>query len=62
MKKILIACPTSSHKDYCLIEWAEKVMKIAYNYDATGKNVGVLIVDNSKDIDHWRYIYAVKIH
>lgn len=41
--KILVGCPTSFHKEYCLKEYAECVKKISYpNHD-------VLLVDNSPD-------------
>jgi len=62
MKKILISCPTSFHKDYCLDEWIKKIVQIAYNYDPTGKNVGILIVDNSKEKEHWSKIYPILFH
>lgn len=56
MKKILIACPTSSHKDYCLTSWVENIVKIAKAYDKTGKNIGVLVIDNSQNINHYGQI------
>ena len=62
MNKILIACPTSSHKDYCLEEWAKKIMTIAHNYDPSGKHIGILIIDNSKDKEHWSKIYTMFFH
>ena len=40
--KVLVGCPTSEHKKYCLNEFAEAVKKL--NYD----NFDVLIVDNSE--------------
>jgi len=51
--KILVGCPTSDHKNYCLQEYAESVK--ALNYD----NFDVLIVDNSKGID---YLKQLKQH
>jgi len=42
--KVLLACPTSSHKAYCQKEWIEHVSKLTY------PNLEVLIVDNSKDL------------
>ncbi len=40
--KILVGCPTSDHKSYCLKQYAEAVKKLTY------KNHSLLIVDNSK--------------
>lgn len=41
--KVLVGCPTSNHKEYCLKEYAEAVKNLTYpNYE-------VLIVDNSKE-------------
>ena len=41
--KILIGCPTSFHKEYCLQEYAEAVKNLTY------KNYNILLVDNSED-------------
>jgi GT2 family glycosyltransferase len=40
--KILVGCPTSDHKAYCLKEYAEGLKRLTY------KSHDVLIVDNSK--------------
>lgn len=40
--RILVGCPTSDHKAYCLKEYAEALKKLTY------KNFDILIVDNSK--------------
>jgi hypothetical protein len=40
--KVLIASPTSKHKDYCFNEWKNHVKKLTYPAD-------VLIIDNTKD-------------
>lgn len=48
---VLIAAPTSNHKDYCFKEWVEMVRNIEYdNYD-------VFLVDNSQIIDHLETIW-----
>ncbi len=40
--KVLVACPTSEHKRYCLKQWIDGIKKFTYpNYD-------ILLVDNSK--------------
>jgi len=39
-QKILVGCPTSFHKEYCLKEYAEAINKLTY------KNHDVLLVDN----------------
>jgi len=55
MKKILIACPTSSHKDYCLDEWVENIFNIYKQVAYIKENnmpkyrVYLFIVDNSQD-------------
>ena len=41
--KVLVGCPTSEHKKYCLKEYADAVHAIDYN------NFDVLIVDNSEN-------------
>lgn len=45
-KRILIGCPTSSHKDYCLNEWANKILTI-YHVAKVNHEVAILIVDNT---------------
>jgi len=42
MKKILVGCPTSDNKSYCLKEYVEGIKKLPY------KNHDILFVDNSK--------------
>jgi hypothetical protein len=42
MYKILIASPTSKHKDYCFYKWRNHLQKITYP-------TKVLLVDNTKD-------------
>lgn len=41
--KILVGCPTSFHKEYCLKEYAAAVKSLTF------KDYDVLLVDNSKD-------------
>ena len=41
--KILVGCPTSFHKEYCLNEYAKSVKELSYN------NYDILLVDNSSD-------------
>jgi len=41
--KILVGCPTSFHKEYCLREYAEAIKSLSYT------NYEVLLVDNSPD-------------
>lgn len=41
--RILLAAPTSKHKDYCFQEWASHVKMLTYD------NFDVLIVDNTPD-------------
>jgi GT2 family glycosyltransferase len=41
--KILVGCPTSYHKEYCLKEYSLAVKSLTY------KNKHILLVDNSKD-------------
>jgi len=45
--RILLAAPTSKHKDYCFDNWARHIKKLTYSVD-------ILIVDNTDD----RGIYA----
>ena len=42
LPKILVGCPTSNHKEYCIEEYAEAIKNLTYlNYD-------ILLVDNSQ--------------
>lgn len=43
MKKVLVGCPTSFHKEYCLEQYANAVKNLTY------KNYDVLLIDNSPD-------------
>ncbi|MBI2508189.1 hypothetical protein HYV89_04510 [Candidatus Woesearchaeota archaeon] len=55
LPKILVGCPTSSHKEYCLKEYAEAVKKLTY------KNQDLLLVDNSQDDNYLEKIKSLKI-
>jgi len=44
--RVLIGCPTSDHKRYCMKEYAEAVKKLL------DENTDILIVDNSKTDDY----------
>lgn len=41
--KVLVGCPTSEHKEYCLEEYARAIKNLTY------KNCDILLVDNSKE-------------
>lgn len=44
--KVLVGCPTSDYKEYCLDQYAESVKNLDYqNYD-------ILLIDNSKTVDY----------
>jgi len=48
--KVLVGCPTSKYKEYCLKEYAEAVKSLTYpNYD-------ILLIDNSKDDSYLKKI------
>ena len=48
--KVLVGCPTSHHKDYCLDRYVKSVNTLSYpNYD-------VLIVDNSETDEYYNKI------
>lgn len=49
--KVLVGCPTSFYKEYCLKEYAESVRAMDY------PNFDVLLIDNSKD----KGVYIKKI-
>jgi len=48
--RILVGCPTSEHKAYCLREYAEGLSRLAY------PSFDVLLVDNSEGIEYSRKI------
>ncbi len=45
--KVLVGCPTSNHKEYCLKEYVEGLKKLTYS------NFDVLIVDNSETEEYF---------
>jgi len=48
--KVLVGCPTSNHKEYCLKQYAEAVKNLTYpNYD-------ILLVDNSENDEYLKKI------
>ena len=48
--KILVGCPTSNYKKYCLAEYSEAVKNLSYdNYD-------ILLVDNSEEDNYFEEI------
>lgn len=48
--KILVGCPTSFHKEYCLDKYVAGVKALTY------KNFDILLVDNSKDDVYFKKI------
>lgn len=48
--KILVGCPTSFHKRYCLKEYIDRVKNLSY------KNYAILIVENSEDNKYYNEI------
>lgn len=50
--KILIACPTSSIKDYAFLDWLMNVRMIDYPKD----KMEILMVDNSQDNHYEKYL------
>ncbi|MBI2109713.1 hypothetical protein HYT58_00885 [Candidatus Woesearchaeota archaeon] len=56
MIKILVGCPTSDHKEYCLKEYSESINSLSY------KNYDILLVDNSKTNDYYNKIKSLGIN
>ncbi len=55
-KKVLVGCPTSGHKAYCLDEYAKAIKNLTYgNFDA-------LIVDNSETEDYINKIISIGLN
>ncbi len=53
--KILIGCPTSYHKEYCLEKYVEGLKNIDY------PNFDILLIDNSKDDNYYNKISSYNI-
>ena len=51
MKKILVGCPTSFHKEYCFNKYLKGIKSLTY------QNHDILLVENSKDD---KYINKIK--
>jgi len=54
--KILVGCPTSDYKSYCLKEYAEAVKSLTY------KNYDILLADNSKDNKYCKELDKYKLN
>src|SRR3989344_8870143 len=54
-QKILVGCPTSFHKEYCLNEYAKSVKELSYN------NYDILLVDNSPNNDYLEKIKKLNL-
>ena len=52
-KKVLVGCPTSFHKEYCLKDYTDAVKGLTY------KNHDVLLVDNSKDDSYFKKLKSL---
>jgi len=53
--KVLVGCPTSDYKDYCLKEYAGSIKNLSY------KNYDILLVDNSEDDGYFNKIKSMGI-
>ena len=45
--KVLVGCPTSNHKEYCLKEYLEGIKNLSY------ENIHFVLVDNSEDDEYY---------
>ncbi len=53
--KVLVGCPTSDHKSYCLEKYVDAIKNLSYpNYD-------ILIIDNSEKEDYYNLIKSFEI-
>ncbi len=50
LPKVLVGCPTSNHKEYCLDKYVKGLKSLTY------KNFDILIVDNSEDESYYEKI------
>lgn len=53
--KVLVGCPTSDHKDYCLKEFIKGIKELTY------PNFDILLVDNSKNDNYYNKINSLGI-
>jgi GT2 family glycosyltransferase len=53
--KVLVGCPTSNHKAYCLKEYVEALKSLDY------ANFDILLVDNSEKEDYFSELKKLKI-
>ena len=53
--KILVGCPTSDYKEYCLEEYSKAVKSLTY------KNYDILLVDNSKNENYIKKIRSFNL-
>jgi GT2 family glycosyltransferase len=53
--RVLVGCPTSDHKAYCLDEYAKAIKQLTY------KNHDVLLVDNSETEEYVEWLKQLKI-
>ncbi|MAG20182.1 hypothetical protein CL618_01995 [archaeon] len=47
--KILVGCPTSNHKEYCLDQYISSIKSLTYKND-------ILLIDNSENKDYYKKI------
>src|SRR3989344_246742 len=55
-QRVLVGCPTSFHKEYCLKEYAESIKSLAY------KHYDILLVDNSPNDEYLQKIKSLGIN
>ena len=53
--RVLLAAPTSNHKDYCFDDWCKMVRNLSY------PNLDILLVDNSADESYYNKILEAGI-
>ena len=53
--KVLVGCPTSDYKSYCIEKYAESVKRLSY------KNYDILIVDNSEKDGYFKRIKKLNL-
>ncbi|MFH1209366.1 MAG: glycosyltransferase [archaeon] len=54
--KILVGCPTSNHKKYCVKEYLEGIKNLTY------KNFDVVVVDNSEDDGYYKELKKLGVN